>query len=138
MPKNTKSPIDLHRVLYEEYATMSVERARALISDDLVVDEASSLPVGGLYRGATGFVELMQKLVTTFPNFTFSHSDSVTDGVEKLAFHGRISGDTPNGRFEMPVVEFWRFADNKLVEVVVAWHDTKIVTDLISGARRVS
>jgi hypothetical protein len=57
----------------------------------------------------------------------------VTDGVDKLAFHGRIGGDTPGGRFETAVVEFWRFDNDKAIEIVVCWHDTKAVMDLMAA-----
>jgi hypothetical protein len=62
--------------------------------------------------------------------------DTCTNGVDRLAFMGRVSGDTPGGRFEVQIVEYWTFRDGKAVDIWPIWHDTKLVSDLYHGAAR--
>lgn len=135
MARNSRSPLDLHKAVLDGYATMTAHEARAVIADDLVLHEPAGLPFGGTYRGPQGFVELMQKILKTFPDFDFKLELILTDGTENILFQGRVSGTAPGGRFNMPVMERWRFENDKAVEILVTWQDTKTIADLMSGGR---
>ena len=135
MANNTKDPVELHRAVVEGFATMTVEQARTLISDDLVLHEAEGLPFGGTYRGPEGFVELMQRIRADYPSFRFELDCLVGDGVENVLFQGRMSADTPNGHLTMPVMERWRFENDKAVEIIVCWHDTKRAAAMFGTAK---
>ena len=132
MHGNTRPPTELHRTVVENFATMSVADAAEIISDDLVLEEARGLPFGGTYRGPAGFVELMQKITREYPSFRFE-LDCLLSDEENILFQGRMSADTPGGHLTMPVMERWRFANDKAVEIVVCWHDTKRAFEMFTG-----
>lgn len=123
-------------VLAQSFHGLTVDVAREFIADDCVVHEAPSLPIGGDWRGPQGFVDLMQAVQKTFPNFRFEFGSLVTNDTDLVAFSGRISGDTPNGRFDIPIVEYWQFKDGKAVDILPVWHDTKHVMDLYEGTKK--
>jgi predicted SnoaL-like aldol condensation-catalyzing enzyme len=134
MARNTKSPLELHRSVLEGYATMTVEQAREVISDRLVLHEADGLPFGGIYRGPEGFVELMQTIQRDYPSFDFQLDCMLSDGEENIIFQGRMSADTPGGHLTMPVMERWRFENDKAVEIIVCWHDTRRARAMFTGS----
>ena len=128
------TPLEIFGNLTSEFKTLTVEAASRLIAQDCVVHEARGLPgVAGEWRGPEGFVVLMAKVQQTFPNFEFELLDIFSNDVDRLAYRGRASGDTPGGRFEMDLVEYWSFRDGKAVDIWPMWHDTKAVSDLYHG-----
>lgn len=133
MHGNTRPPVELHRAVVENFATMTVAEAAEIISEDLVLEEAGGLPFGGTYRGPAGFVALMQRITTDYPSFRFELDCLLTDGTENVMFQGRMSADTPGGHLTMPVMERWRFANDKAVEIIVCWHDTKRAFEMLTG-----
>lgn len=106
----------------------------AFISEDCVVHEAGSLPFGSDWKGVQGFHDLMIEVRATFPNFHFELDSILANDDDKLAIKARISGDTPGGRFAIPLVEYWLVRDGKAVDVLPMWHDTKLVMDLYNSS----
>lgn len=130
MGKNSKSPVELHAPMLEDWGggAMTIERAAKVISEELVLDEASGLPFGGIYRGPAGFVELLGKVP-----LDFRLDLMLTDGEENIMFQGEVFGETPGGFLRMPMMERWRFENDKCVELVVCYHDTKLVHDMFNA-----
>jgi uncharacterized protein len=129
------SPIEIAEAIQRIYIGLTVENASRYIAEDCVVHEAPSLPFGGDWKGPQGFVDLMRAIQTTFRNFRFEPGSMVSDDA-RLAFFGRISGDTPNGRFDIPFAEYWTCRDGKVIEAWPMWQDTKKVMDLYHGAAK--
>lgn len=127
------TPLEIATGIQENYIGLTVATARRYIAEDCVVHEATSLPFGGQWRGPEGFVELMRTIQRTFANFRFTPAAIVTDHQEQLAFRGRVSGDTPHGRFDIPFVEYWTCRNGKVCEAFAMWFDTKLVMDLYQG-----
>ena len=135
MAESTRTLTEIITRMAATFQNLTVEAAREFIADDCVVHEAASLPIGGDWKGPQGFVDLMQAVQKTCPNFRFEGSGMVTNEVDTIAFVGRISGDTPGGRFDIPLVEYWRFKDGKAVDVLPMWHDTAQVMKLYNAKR---
>ena len=129
-----RTPAELAEGIQKTFADLTVEGAREYIAEDCVVHEAPSLPFGGDWKGPQGFVDLMTAIQNSFTNFRFEPGTMVTDGEKLLAFYGRVSGDTPHGHFDMPIVEYWTCENGKVVEVFAMWQDTKQIMDLCNGA----
>jgi hypothetical protein len=127
------TPLEIATGIQENYIGLTVATARRYIAEDCVVYEATSLPFGGQWRGPEGFVELMRAIQATFANFRFTPAALVTDHKEQLAFRGRVSGDTPHGRFDIPFVEYWTCRQGKVTEAYAMWSDTKLVMDIYHG-----
>lgn len=134
MGKPVRTPVETAAGIQAIFHNATVEEIGEFIADECVVREAESLPFGGEWKGPQGFADLMRAVTTTFPNFQFELDSMCTDGVEKVAFAGRISGDTPNGRFSIPIVEYWVCRDGKAVDILPVWHDTHLVMQLYNGA----
>lgn len=110
------------------------EKLAKFISEDCIVHEAAALPFGGDWKGVQGFIDLMVAVRSTFPNFKFTFETMIDNGVDQAALKARIAGDTPGGRFDIPLVEYWTFKDGKAVDVLPMWHDTQLVMDLYNKA----
>lgn len=100
-----------------------LEKVREYLHEELVVHEDPSLPFGGDWHGPEGFVELMYKIKDFFPGFAFQLDDLVSNDVDKLAFKGRLTGNTAGGPFDIGIVEFWTLRDGKVVDILPIWQD---------------
>ena len=133
MESKQRTPLEImHGVIALEPENFPPEKLAEFIAEDCVVHEAESLPVGGDWKGVQGFIDLMVAVRTTFPNFLFELESIVTDD-NQAAIKAKISGDTPGGRFKIPLVEYWTFRDSKAIDVLPVWHDTKLVADLYNA-----
>lgn len=134
MKKNTRSIREMQNDFFEHLMTMNLERAQTMIADHMVLDESDALPFGGFYRGPQGIVDLSTNIQKAVRNFTFEIDIILTDEIEYIAFEGRLSGELKFGRFEnMPLIERWRWENDKATEIVVCWHDSKLIWDLHHG-----
>lgn len=131
------TPLEIARGIQSIFPDVTVEAVSRYIADDCVVHEAPSLPIGGPWKGPQGFVDLMHAVTTTFPNFRFELTSMCGDE-HSVAFSGRISGDTPGGRFDIALIEYWRCRDGKAYDILPTWHDTKHVLDLYNSKSEVS
>ncbi len=124
-------PLAVARAVQQNFATMTEAELGELIADDCVVHEAPSLPFGGDWVGPSGFVALMRAIMGTFLEFSVEPGSIFTDSKDMLAFQCTLRGRTAKGSFEMPLVEYWRFADGKVQEIHAMWQDSKQVCDLL-------
>lgn len=113
--------------IFEErppFNEITLEVARQYIHEDCVIHEPPALPFGGDWKGPEGFMALMGRIQHSFPNAMFQREALIADDEkQQLAFKGRLSGDAKHGRFEIYVVEYWTFRDNKAVDILPVWHD---------------
>jgi len=131
MERKQPTPLEIMRgVIALEAENFPPEKLAEFISEECVVHEAESLPVGGKWKGVQGFIDLMVAVRTTFPNFLFELDSIITNDVDQAAIKAKISGDTPAGRFTIPLVEYWTFRDGKAIDVLPVWHDTKLVVEM--------
>jgi hypothetical protein len=123
MIANTKPPMELFRALGDNITGLTLERARALIAEDFVLLEVAGHPYGGSTRGPEGFVARMARLKAHEQAISFEMDCLLADEVGNVMFHGRMRVETPQGSQTAPVMERWRFANDKLAELVMCWHD---------------
>ena len=95
------------------------------LSDDLVIEEANSLPYPGRYTGKRALRELFGIVMAHWADPRIEiHAITEGDGhvVALVTFHmtSRRSGK----RIAMPLAEAWRIADGKVVSVRPYYFDT--------------
>ncbi len=129
------TPLDTIINVWMMWPNVTVEGLSKFISDDCVTHEAPSLPYGGDWVGPQGFFDLMNVLQETWSDFQFSFETVLTNHRDIVSYRGRISGGTPHGRFDMPVVEYWRFRDGKAVDILPVYFDSGSLVALHEGRR---
>lgn len=129
------APLDAMINVWLMWPDVTVEGLSKFIADDCVLHEAESLPYGGVWTGPQGFYDLMNRIKSTWADFAFSFETVLTNNVDLVSYRGRISGSTPHGRFDMPVVEYWRFRDGKAIEILPVYFDTASLVALYKGER---
>lgn len=131
MARDYPTPIEAFGQLGEKFKTLTVEEAAQFIADDCVIHEAAGIPeIGGEWVGPQGFVDLMQAVQKAFHGFDFAMEDMVCNDEDTLAFRGRLTAQLPAGNFDIPIVEYWKFAKGKAVDILPVWHDTALVAEL--------
>lgn len=130
-----KAPLDAIINVWLMWPDVTVEGLSPFIADDCVLHEAPSLPYGGDWIGPQGFFDLMNIIKSTWEGFAFTFETVLTNNVDLISYRRRISGATPHGRFNMPVVEYWRFRDGKAVDILPVYFDTASLIALHKGER---
>jgi hypothetical protein len=133
MANNSRPSLELLKSLLEALPGMTIEQARRYISDDLTIDEPPSLPFGGIYKGPEGYIELVQTTRRTCPSWKFEVDCTVSDAVGNVMVQARVHGGMSTCRWSMVVMERYRFDEDRLVELVVCWHDPKRAAELLAG-----
>ncbi len=123
MSGNSKPPLELFRALGENITSLTLDRARALIAADFGLLEVAGHPYGGSVTGPEAFVARMARLKAHEQAIAFEMECLLSDEVENVMFYGRMWVETPQGRQSAAVMERWRFANDKLAELVMCWHD---------------
>lgn len=129
------APLDAIINVWLMWPDVTVEGLSEFIADDCVLHEAPSLPYGGDWIGPQGFFDLMNIIKATWDGFTFTFGTVLTNNVDLISYRGRISGGTPHGRFDMPVVEYWTFRDGKAIDILPVYFDTASLIALHKGER---
>lgn len=129
------APLDAIINIWLMWPDVTVEGLSKFIAEDCVLHEADSLPYGGEWIGPQGFYDLMNIIKSTWEGFTFTFETVLTNNVDLISYRGRISGRTPHGRFDMPVVEYWRFRDGKAIDILPVYFDTASLIALHKGER---
>lgn len=108
------------------------ETLQRYIHEDIIINQAKSMPYGGIYRGISGLLALRNKVMSdTWKDAELiCHHILEEDDVVVLVttFKAGIKGSDKT--VEMPLIEFWRFKDGKAIENIPIYHDTKLLHDL--------
>lgn len=123
--------IEISQQLLASLANGDYEGAMAFVSNDFFCLEAENMPYAGVYRGKTGFLELMGKLFTTFNGFDLV--DITGDG-DAVILQVTIKHESERGTFNMPLTELWYMRDGLLVEAIPCYFDPAKVQEFVAGA----
>ncbi len=100
--------------LYEATSSGNWAAAESMLSEDLVITEADSLPFGGVYRGRGALRELYDRVLPMLGNAEISVK-GITAGGEYVIYVLEL---VPRGRPPIPLVELFRFDDDgKVAEI---------------------
>lgn len=113
------------RTVYELYAATGVgdfDRAEEMLSDDLVITEANTLPMAGVYKGRTALRKLYGKVMGMMDVAGLNRVQTVTGGdyaVTILSFEFQDKTLAPAHLCEM-----YRFRDGKICEIPPYYFDS--------------
>ncbi|MCB1464424.1 MAG: nuclear transport factor 2 family protein [Nitratireductor sp.] len=102
------------------------------LDPEFVVHEAAGLPYGGTYRGAEGWRELSRAVVTQYSDFRFEPLELIESVDGNLVVRFAISGRSCRSgkEFSTTVLEFWRFRNGLLAEILPHYWDTHLLAEL--------
>jgi ketosteroid isomerase-like protein len=96
------------------------------IAPDMIVHEDRGMPYGGVYRGASGFLEMIGKIMNTVCDIHIERLRIFDGDDDDIAVQIRFTGTSiATGRpFEAMTCEAYKFVDGKLAELWVWYWDT--------------
>lgn len=102
------------------------ETLRELIDPSFELHQPDGLPYEGTYNGAEGFLEFLEKFMTSYDLESLDQTALYIEenDPDRLALGFHIKGTLKsNGKqFESPQFETWDFKDGKLVNIRVFWY----------------
>ena len=105
----------------------------AMVTEDLRIEQAQSLPFGGVYLGWAGYLDVTQKL---FGKMRKVHLELIDtwDGQQRslvaLFMLDAISKRTQE-KISMPLLEIWQFEGNKVSAITPFYRDTHLLSELL-------
>jgi len=110
--------------LYKATGRGDWEKAATLMTEDILIREASTLPFAGEYRGVAAMRELFAKVVST--GVTGVDMRQVTAGADWVVVLLDLlyPGDPP---VRVPLAEAFRLENGKVCEIVPYYFDTSVV-----------
>ena len=105
----------------------------AMVTEDLRIEQAQSLPFGGVYLGWAGYLDVTQKL---FGKMRKVHLELIDtwDGQQRslvaLFMLDAISKRTQE-KISMPLLEIWEFEGNKVSAITPFYRDTHLLSELL-------
>ena len=105
----------------------------AMVTEDLRIEQAQSLPFGGIYLGWAGYLDVTQKL---FGKMRKVHLELINtwDGQQRsLVAHfmlNAISKRTQE-KISMPLLEIWEFEGNKVSAITPFYRDTHLLSEVL-------
>ncbi len=112
------------------YGTGDIDKMCSLLHPDCVFHESGELPYRGDHHGPEGFRALLGQMLGTY-NMSFTGAEVLDTGDRVVAkiiatFVSKKSGAS----VEMPVVEIYSFADNRIIEADVYYREPGWVAQL--------
>ena len=105
----------------------------AMVTKDIRIKQARSLPFGGEYFGWTGYLEVTGKL---FGKLRKVHLEllGTWDGPQtSLVAHFMLNAVSKRTQQEisMPLLELWEFKNDKVSAITPFYHDTHLLSQLL-------
>ena len=105
----------------------------AMVSRDLRIEQADSLPFGGVYIGWAGYLDVTQKLFGKMRKIDLELIDTWDGQQRSLVAHfmlNAISKRTQE-KISMPLLEIWEFEGDKVSAIKPYYHDTHLLSELL-------
>ncbi|MCK6586565.1 MAG: nuclear transport factor 2 family protein [Polyangiaceae bacterium] len=116
---------DIVRSIYEAAIKGDINAIMPVIDPQITIYEAASLPYGGEYHGHEGFSRLVTAVFTSWAAFEVDLKELFDAGSTIIAIlQIRVTLKESGRVVEMPVAEFWRLRDGKVVDLRPFYWDT--------------
>ena len=105
----------------------------AMVTEDLRIEQAESLPFGGVYLGWAGYLNVTQKL---FGKMRKVHLELIDtwDGQQRslvALFMLNAISKRNQEKISMPLLEIWEFEGNKVSAITPFYRDTHLLSELL-------
>ncbi len=107
---------------YEAVQNADVESFFSRCDPDMVIHEASSMKVGGIYRGMEELGGLLGQLAGLY-DMTTINMERIVAGDEYVVAMGSFM--TADHSYQVKITEWWQIKDGKVVEVRPFYWDTQ-------------
>jgi hypothetical protein len=107
--------------LYTATGVGDFDLAETMLADDLVITEADTLPMGGVYRGKTALRELFIKVMGLMDVAGLERGPTMTGGDQAVSVVKFVFQDPNLAPAEL--CEWFRFHDGKVCEIKPYYYD---------------
>ena len=104
-----------------------------MFTEDIRIQQAPSLPFGGVYIGWAGYLDVTEKLFGKMRKVHLKLLDT-WDGPEcSLIAHFMLNAISKRTQEEisMRLLEIWEFKDDKVSAITPFYHDTNLLLELL-------
>ena len=105
----------------------------AMVTEDLRIEQAQSLPFGGVYLGWAGYLDVTQKLFGKMRKVHLELIDTWDGQQRSLVAHFMLSAISKRTeeKISMPLLEIWEFEGNKVSAITPFYRDTYLLSELL-------
>ena len=105
----------------------------AMVTEDLRIEQAQSLPFGGIYLGWAGYLDVTQKLFGKMRKVHLELIDTWDGQQRSLVAQFMLSAISKRTqeKISMPLLEIWEFEGNKVSAITPFYRDTHLLSELL-------
>ena len=105
----------------------------AMVTEDLRIEQAQSLPFGGVYLGWAGYLDVTQKLFGKMRKVHLELIDTWDGQQRSLVAHFMLSAISKRTqeKISMPLLEIWEFEGNKVSAITPFYRDTHLLSEVL-------
>ena len=106
---------------------------RAMVTEDIRITEAESLPFGGEYVGWAGYLELTNKVFGKIRKVRLELMGTWDGPQQSLVAHFVLNAVSKRTEKEisMPLLEIWEFKNDKISAITPFYYDTHLLSMLL-------
>ena len=104
-----------------------------MVTEDIRIKQAKSLPFGGEYVGWDGYLEVTGKLFGKMRKVQLELIDAWDGPQCSLVAHFMLNAVSKRTKQEisMPLLEIWEFKNDKVSAITPFYHDTHLLSELL-------
>lgn len=100
------------------------DEARAMVAEDVTINEPASIPYGGMFTGLAGFDEFRRVFARTWRRWTdgpiwYAEHDGTVVKLNTVTAVSRATGR----EYTTPLAEFFTFRDGKISGITIFYQD---------------
>lgn len=106
---------------------------KAMITEDIRIQQAPSLPFGGVYVGWAGYLDVTEKLFGKMRKVRLELIETWDGPQCSLIAHFMLNAISKKTRedISMPLLEKWEFKGNKVAAITPFYYDTHQLSELL-------
>ena len=106
---------------------------KAMVTKDLRIKQADSLPFGGVYIGWSGYLDVTEKLFGKMRKVHLELIDTWQANQCSLVAHFMLEAISKRTeeKISMPLLEIWEFEGDRVSAITPFYHDTHLLSELI-------
>ena len=132
--KVTKDNVQVVQAYYQATNTGSLEAILATLHPEFTLYEAESLPYKGTWQGHMGAAEFLEAFLKVWKNPRMEDLEFFDIGSEVVVrFNLKATAKSTSKEIEMPITEFIKVRDDKVIEIIPFYQDTAKVVEVMSS-----
>ena len=132
--KVPKDNVQVVQAYYQATKTGSLEAILATLHPEFILYEAESLPYKGTWQGHTGAAEFLEAFLKVWENPRMEDLEFFDIGSEVVVrFNLKATAKSTSKEIEMPITEFIKVRDDKVIEIIPFYQDTAKVVEVMSS-----